>query len=173
MNKVDRKSSQVNASVRKPWPNGVASRSKFSTCVSVWPGLYAKARSSIVSYVGGNIPVLGTVKLQVWKGSFTCLLLCRLVESKRSRPILSKSACEVLGVIEIKDSDAIRRPDTSGGHVFSVKDVMSSSRPLTKEQVQIEMFPDVFDEGLGLLEGEYHIRLNDSAKPVQHAPRRG
>ena len=49
---------------------------------------------------------------------------------------------------------------------------MSSSKPLTKEQV-IEMFPDVFDEGLGLLEGEYHIRLNDSTKPVQHAPRPG
>ena len=45
---------------------------------------------------------------------------------------------------------------------FSVEDVMSSSRPLTKEQV-VEMFPDVFDGGLGLLEGEYHIRLNDSA----------
>ena len=26
---------------------------------------------------------------------------------------------------------------------------------------------------LGLLEGEYHIRLNYSAKPVQYAPRRG
>ena len=130
------------------------------------------AKSSIVSYDGGNIPVLGIVKLQVWRGSFTCLLLCRLVESKRCRPILSKSACEVMGVVEIKDSDPIRRPDTSGGHMFSVEDVMSSSRPLTKEQV-IEMFPDVKDEGLGLLEGEYHIRLNDSAKPVQHAPRRG
>ena len=130
------------------------------------------AKSSIVSYDGGNIPVLGTVKLQVWRGSFTCLLLFRLVESKRCRPILGKAACEGMGVVEIKDSDAIRRPDTSGGHVFSVEDVMSSSRPLTKEQV-VEMFPDVFDGGLGLLEGEYHIRLNDSAKPVQHAPRRG
>ena len=37
----------------------------------------------------------------------------------------------------------------------------------------MEMFPDVFDEGLGLLEGEYHIRLSDSARPIQHAPRRG
>ena len=77
-----------------------------------------------------------------------------------------------MGVVEIKDSDAIRRPDTGGGQVFSVGDVMSSSRSLTKEQVT-EMFPDVFHEGLGLLEGEYHIRLSDSAKPVQHAPRRG
>ena len=29
------------------------------------------AKSSIVSYDEGNIPVLGTVKLQVWRGSFT------------------------------------------------------------------------------------------------------
>ena len=77
-----------------------------------------------------------------------------------------------MGVVEIKDPDAIRQPDTSGGHVFSVEDVMSISRPFMKEQL-IEMFPDVFDEGLGLLEGKYHIRLNDSAKPVQHAPQRG
>ena len=35
------------------------------------------------------------------------------------------------------------------------------------------MFADVFDKGLGILEGKYHIHLNDSAKPVQHAPRRG
>ena len=32
------------------------------------------------------------------------------------------------------------------------------------------MLPDVLDKGLGLLKGEYHIRLNDSAKPV---PQRG
>ena len=115
------------------------------------------AKSSIISHDGGNIPVLGTVKIQVWRGSFTCLLLCRLVESRCCRPILGKSACEGMGVVEIKDSDTIWRPHTSGGQVFSVKDVMSSSKPLTKEQV-VEMFPDVFDEGLGLLEGEYHIR---------------
>lgn len=116
--------------------------------------------------------MLGTVKIQVWRGSFACLLLCCLVESRRCRPILSKSACEGMGVVEIKDTDAIWRPHTSGGQVFSVENVMSSSKPLTKEQV-IEMFPDVFDEGLRLLKGEYHIRLNDSTKPVRHAPRRG
>ena len=121
------------------------------------------AKSSIISYDGGNIPALGTVKIQVWRGSFTCQLLCRLMESRRCR----KSACEGMGVVEIKDSEVIWRPHTSGGQVFSVEDVTSSSKPLTKEQV-IEMFPDVFDEGLGLLEGEYHIRLNDSTKPVHH-----
>ena len=76
-------------------------------------------------------------------------------------------------VVEIKDSDAIWQPDTSGAQEFSVQDIKSSSKPLTKEQV-LEMFSNVFDEGLGLLEGaEYHIRLNESVKPVKHAPRRG
>jgi len=89
-------------------------------------------KSSIVSYDGGSIPVLGTVKIQVQRGSFTCFLLCRLVESKRCRPILGKSACEGMGVVEIKDSDAIRQPDTSGGEVFSVQDAVSSSKILTR-----------------------------------------
>ena len=33
LDQSERKSSQVNASARKPWPNGFASRAKFSTCV--------------------------------------------------------------------------------------------------------------------------------------------
>ena len=32
LDQSERKSSQVNASARKSWPNGVASRPKFSTC---------------------------------------------------------------------------------------------------------------------------------------------
>ena len=35
------------------------------------------AKSSIVSYDGGNVPVLGTVKLQVWRGSFTVIVSSR------------------------------------------------------------------------------------------------
>ena len=68
----------------------------------------------IVSYDGGNIPVLGTVRLQVWRGSFTCLLLCRLVESKRFVLFWEKTGCEGMGVVKIKDFDATRKPDTSG-----------------------------------------------------------
>lgn len=122
-------------------------------------------KSLIVSYDGGSIPFLGTVKIQVQRGSFTCLLLCRLVESKRCRPILGKTVCEGMGVVEIKDSDAIRQPDTSGGEIFSVQAAIYGSKILTKDQV-VTLFLDVFDDGIGALEGEYHIKLNDSVKPV-------
>ena len=33
-------------------------------------------------------------------------------------------------------------------------------------------FPDVFGEGLGQLDGQYKIRLDETVPPVQHAPRR-
>lgn len=57
------------------------------------------AKLSIVDYDGNSIQVLGTVKIQVQCGSLTCLLLYRLVESKRPCPILGKTACEEMGVI--------------------------------------------------------------------------
>ena len=67
-----------------------------------------------------------------------------------------------------------KRGGVTADHISCPKSFVPhcSSKPLTKEQA-IEMFPDVFDQGLGLLEGEYHIRLNDSTKPVQHTPRQG
>ena len=36
-------------------------------------------------------------------------------------------------MVEIKDSDAIRKPDTSESQLFSVQDAISSSSPLSKE----------------------------------------
>ena len=85
---------------------------------------------------------------------------------------LGKMACKGMGLLKIKHSDTIRRPDKRGGVVFSVQHAISSSQVLTKDQV-IEMFPDVLDDAVCAPEGEYQIRLNESAKPVQHAPRQG
>ena len=53
----ERKSSQVNASARKPWPNGVASRPKFSTCVYLRVRL-ARALGCILIY--GNWAIGGS-----------------------------------------------------------------------------------------------------------------
>ena len=122
--------------------------------------------------VGTSIPGLGTAKLKVQRGSFTCLLLCRLLESKHCRPILGKTACEGMGVVDIRDSDAIKRPDTSGCEVFSVQAAISGSKILYNYQV-VAIFPDVFNDGIGVLEGKYHNRLYGSVKQVQYAPRRG
>ena len=36
----------------------------------------------------------------------------------------------------------------------------------------IKSFPRVFANGIGALAGEYHMVLNESARPVQHPPHR-
>ena len=60
LNQSERKSSQVNASACKSWPNGVASRPKFSTCDSVWPGLLTlpKFYLGVVMYLSASVSTL-------------------------------------------------------------------------------------------------------------------
>ena len=52
--------------------------------------------------------------------------------------------------------------------MYTVDDQKS---PVTKEEL-MSKFPKVFGEGLGQLDGEYKIRLDETVPPVQHAPRR-
>ncbi|CAH3143603.1 unnamed protein product [Porites evermanni] len=39
--------------------------------------------TAIISYGGTSIPILGKVRLRVWRGDFRCLLDCNLVDSKK------------------------------------------------------------------------------------------
>ena len=70
-------------------------------------------------------------------------------------------------IVSYLDNDMMNKPNTSGSEVYT----LSTDRPLTKEKL-VNKYPKVFDEGVGCLEGEYHIRLNAQVDPVQHAPRR-
>ena len=60
----------------------------------------------------------------------------------------------------------MNKPDTGGSEVYTV----SIGSPLMKEKL-INKYPTVFGEGVGRLQGEYHIRLNPQIDPVQHTPR--
>ena len=63
------------------------------------------------------------------------------------RPLLSGKTCQALGMIKI--------------------DTVNATQPVDL----IDQYKDVF-EGLGCLEGDYHIELDSSVSPVQHVPRR-
>lgn len=65
------------------------------------------------------------------------------------KPLLSGTMCEKLGLITINTVNSIEDTDD----------------PI------IVQFRDVF-QGLGCLEGDYHIEVDPSVKPVQHLPRR-
>ena len=63
-------------------------------------------------------------------------------------------------IIEYLDNDHLNKPSTSGASVFALND----PTPVSKQQI-IERYPKVFSEGVGLLEGHYHIRLDTCSQP--------
>ena len=125
--------------------------------------------TAIISYGGTSIPILGKVRLRVWRGDFRCLLDCNLVDSKKVRSILDRKACLGMNIIQYLDNDQLNRPQESDGEVYT-NDVPASS-PISADQL-IKSFPRVFADGVGALAGEYQMVLDESARSVQHLPRR-
>ena len=108
-----------------------------------------------------------TVLLRVQHGDFRCRLDCKLVDRTDIRPLLGRKACLGTRIVSYHDNDKLNKPDTRGAPIYSV----GESGPLSTQQL-IQQNPTVFSDGVGLLEGQYHIRLDESTTPVQHAPRR-
>ena len=65
------------------------------------------------------------------------------------------------------DNDQLNQPSTGESTVYKV----DNATPGATQQL-IKSYPKVFSDGVGLLQGHYHIRLDSNAVPVQHAPRR-
>ena len=61
--------------------------------------------SAIISYGGTSIPILGKVRLRVWRENFRCLLDCNLVDSKKVTPILGRKAYLGMNIIQYLDND--------------------------------------------------------------------
>ena len=68
-------------------------------------------------------------------------------------------------LIDYSDNDALHKPATRGAQVYTVEGALISKAAITKK------YATVFDDGIGELEGEYRIRLDDTVDPIQHAPR--
>ena len=65
------------------------------------------------------------------------------------------------------DNDAANKPITTA-HVY----VVNQELPQLTKDVLITIYPKMFDEGVDLLDGEHHIKLDATTDPVQHTPRR-
>ena len=125
-------------------------------------------RRKITAYGGAEIPVIGKVLLRVWREDFRCRFDCKIVDKSNIRPLLGRKACLGMKMIAYLDNDKMNKPITGSSEVCALN---SGKSPLTKEQL-IQKYPNVFSEGVGRLESEYHIRLASQIDPVQHAPRR-
>ena len=136
----------------------------------------APVSTAIISYGGTSLPILGRVRLRVWRGDFRCLLDCNLVDSKRVRPVLGRKACLGMKIIKYLDNDQLNHPQTSDGYVYAQDapnvPVLSAAEPVLSADQLVKKFPRVFGDGVGKLPGEYHMELDETVKPVQHPPRR-
>ena len=125
------------------------------------------SRMRVTAYGGTTLPVVGTVLLRVWRGKSSCRLDCKLVDGINIRPLLGRKACIGMKLVSYIDNDELNKPETGDAPVYSV----GVPGPLTTQQL-IQQYPAVFGDGVGRLEGQYHIRLDESITPVQHSPRR-
>ena len=122
----------------------------------------------IISYGGTSIPILGRVRLRVWRGDFGCLFDCNLVDSKRVRPILGRKACLGMKIIKYLDNDQLNHPQTSDGDMYAHD---APTEPVLSADQLVKKFPRVFGDGVAKLPGEYYMELDETVKPVQHPPR--
>ena len=69
-------------------------------------------------------------------------------------------------LIKYTRNDALHKPPTRGAQVYAVEGALISKTAI------IEKYATVFGDGIGELESEYRIQLDDAADHIQHAPRR-
>ena len=133
-----------------------------------------KVKTAITAYGGSRLPVVGQVVIRVWRDQFKCILDCKLVNCPDIRPILGRKACIGMNIVKYTDNDAINKPQSDGAPIHAVDNTVSSNAvhaTMSKESL-VKGFPQVFAEEVGQLDGEYHIKLDTTMAPVQHAPRR-
>ena len=108
------------------------------------------SKSKLRFYDNSTVKVLGEVELICDTKTGKKLLNFKIVRSTQM-PLLSGRTCSELGLITVNRVNRVNADNSSSD--------------------LIEEFSDVF-EGLGCLEGEYHIDTDPDVPPVQHAPRR-
>ena len=109
-----------------------------------------------VTYNGTREKSLGQCKLFVVRKGVKHRLVFNVLQGKYT-PILSLDTSEGMGVLKIKDSDPL-------DYVYNTHEAVQAKK-LTTE------YPDVF-QGLGRLKDSYSIEIDESVRPVVHAPRR-
>ena len=131
-------------------------------------------QTAIVAYGGSKIPVVGQLQIHVCRGDYQGLLDCQLVDSTEIRPLLGRKACIETKIIKYMDNDELRKPNPWSFPVYaldSTKGEVTNQSPLSKEDL-LRKYPKVVRANVGQMEGEYRIRIDNEADPVQNAPRR-
>ena len=124
--------------------------------------LYLKKKSAILKMCNGTtMTPLGKCTLKSAKGEMSTDADF-FITVEDVRPILGAELCQELNLIKVMASD-ISESQT----VNAVNDkVQTAHIVLTRDQI-LKQCSDVF-EGLGYMDGPYHMELDETVKPVVH-----
>ena len=137
---------------------------EFSSIMENPKDLYLKKTSATLKmYIGTTMSPLGKSTLTCAKGEISKDVDFFIVDQD-VRPLLGAETCQELNLIKVMVDD-ILDPET----VNSVNDKPQTS-VLTKDRI-LKDYIDVF-EGLGCMDGLYHMEVDENVKPVIHPPRK-
>ena len=124
------------------------------------------SHTKVAAYRGNNLPVVGTVLLRVQWGGLRGRLECKIIDRSGIHPLLGRKACLGMKIITYLDNDQLNQPVTGNATVCE----LGLHKLVSIEQL-ISKYASVFGSGVGLLDGKYHIVLDETVTPVQHSPR--
>ena len=125
------------------------------------------SHTKVTAYGGNNLPVVGTVLLRVQWGGLRGRLECKIIDRSGIRPLLGRKACLGMKIITYLDNDQLNQQVTGNATVCE----LGLHKLVSIEQL-ISKYASDFGSGVGLLDGKYHILLDETVTPVQHSPRR-
>ena len=129
--------------------------------------LYLKKTSATLKmYNGSTMYPLGKCTLRCTKGEVSNDVDFFVV-AKNVRPLLGAQICQELNFIKVMVSDATC-PET----VRSVNDHLQTSLSVLSEEWILKEYSDVF-EGLGCMDGLYHMEVDETVRSVVHPTRKG
>ena len=139
---------------------------EFSSIMGDPKDLYLKKTSAILKmYNGTTVTPLGKCTLKCAKGEMSRDADFFIIDED-VRPLLGAETCQKLNLIKVMASD-ISESET----VNAVNDnVQTAHIVLTRDQI-LKEYSDVF-EGLGCMDGPYHMELDETVKSVVHPPRK-
>ena len=139
---------------------------EFSSIMGDPKDLYLKKASAILKmYNGTTMTPLGKCTLKCAKGKMSTNADF-FITDEDVRRLLGAEICQELNLIKVMASD-ISESET----VDAVNDkVQTAHIVLARDQILKEC-SDVF-EGLGCMDGPYHMELDEIVKPVVHRPRK-
>ena len=142
-----------------------------------------KTATKLCGYGGTNIPVVGKISVNCEFRDIEEQSEFYIVKTD-SKTVLSLQTCKSLGIIQIlNEVKSLKQQDEKGDQVEHQSNRADESEIKKKvvriagktgkklKEVIVEMYPKLFN-GLGRMEPEHHIKLNDEVSPKVHPPRK-